>query len=57
MSDIVSQMMEFFGMVEIPTDFATFMYYFLGMCFGIRFVEFCVYTCFGFVERINGARR
>lgn len=57
MEGIISQMMEYFGMTTIPTSFSEFMYMFLGLCFGIRFVEFVVYTTFGFVKNMSEVTR
>lgn len=57
MTDVIADMLGLFGILEVPTDFPTFMYWFCSLCAGIWFVRMCIGTVFGFVRDISEVRR
>lgn len=57
MNNVIAQMLEFFGIVTVPTDFPAFCYWFCSLMAGINFCKFAVGTCFNFVERMNEVRK
>ncbi len=57
MSGVIFQMLDFFGISSVPTDFPTFMYWLCSLCAGLEFIRFTVGICFSFVRQISEVRR
>ncbi len=57
MQDIIRPMLELFGIAEIPTDFATFIYWLCSLLAGLEFAKFSVGICFSFVKEMIGGRK
>lgn len=57
MHSVIDQMLEMFGIVEIPTSFPEFMYWLCSLIAGIVFLKFCVAICFNFAYELGGRRR
>lgn len=57
MNGVILQMLEFFGIASIPTDFPTFIYWLCSLCAGLEFVQFTVGICFNFIKKVSEVQK
>lgn len=50
MNNVINEMLSFFGINTVPTDFPTFIYWIFSLVFGLYFVKFSVSIVFEFVK-------
>lgn len=57
MQDIISSLLEFFGVNTIPTDFPSFIYWFCSLVAGLIFVRMILLSTFGMINDVKGASK
>lgn len=51
MNDVITSMLDLFGVNVVPTDFPTFIFWLCSLLAGIEFLRFCVGTAFSFLNK------
>jgi len=57
MSDVITSMLQFFGIAEIPSTMPDLLYWLCSLVAGVYFVKSVLSICFGFVKNVNGGVR
>lgn len=52
MNNVITSMLEFFGINSVPVDFQTFIFWFCSLLAGVEFCKFCVGSVFNFIKHM-----
>ncbi len=53
MVDVISSMLELFGIEEVPLTFGDFIFWLCSLCAGYKFVTFSVGIVFSFLNKVS----
>ena len=53
MNGVIAELMQFFGISYVPTDFSTFMYWLVSLIAGLYFVRVVLFTVFEFIKSMK----
>ena len=53
MNGVIAELMQFFGISYVPTDFATFMFWLVSLIAGLYFVRVVLFTVFEFIKSMK----
>lgn len=57
MTDVISSMLELFGISTVPSTIPEFLYWFCSLAAGVIFIKSLVAIIFGFVRNIDRGMR
>lgn len=57
MNNVIAELLQFFGISNVPTDFASFMYWLVSLIAGLYFVRVVLFSVFGFIKSMKEMNR